>query len=516
MATLDAAKADFGAEAARAAYGATGSGVGICIADTGLDPGHEQLDDPGKIAGWRDLVNGRPDPYDDHGHGTHVAAIAAGAGTGGSSADRYAGVARGTALYGAKVLGGGGSGSDSQVIAGVEWCAAQPGVRVISMSLGTSTASDGQDSLSQAVNRAAAGGVAVVVAAGNSGDDRTTVGAPGAAAGAITVGAAASYSAPAQGLYLAYFSSRGPTVDGRVKPDIAAPGASVTSAKSGGQATYVAYSGTSMATPFVAGAVALGLEGRPSWSPGEVRAALEGTAQDRGPTGKDGAGLVDVLGFVASANGTTARTSFPAYGRVTGSVANNGLWSHAFQVSNLSAPIAAMLTIEGEAACVFLCLGIEWSPDLDVRLRGPSGAVIAQSTCAAGAECGVGRQETMHTMPPAVGTYTIEVYPFAGDPNNGKGGSFALELSGPIGPPPPPPSGSVHVGDLDGTSSPSQKRWTARATITVHDAGEVPVAGAVVTGAWGGGSSVSCTTGSGGSCPSARRSRIEGPASASR
>jgi len=121
----------------------------------------------------------------------------------------------------AKALDATGEGSDGQVIAAVEWCAAQPDVDIISMSLGTAVASDGQDAMSAAVNCAAdpnwspvcAPGAGspkiVVVAAGNAGPGPETVGTPGAAERAITVGALANPGGDGQGVYLAAFSSRG-------------------------------------------------------------------------------------------------------------------------------------------------------------------------------------------------------------------------------------------------------------------------------------------------------------------
>ncbi|HEX4976860.1 MAG TPA: S8 family serine peptidase, partial [Nocardioides sp.] len=208
----DAGNRDFGVEAARTERTwLDGSGVGICVVDTGVDPAHEQLS--GRVAGFFDAVNGRATAYDDHGHGTHVAAIAAGAGPA-----EYRGVAPGAAVHAAKVLSSAGTGSNDQVVAGVEWCAQREGVRVISMSLGDTAPSDGTDPLSNAVNAAVAGGDVVVVAAGNSGDGPRTINAPGVAADVITVGAASDHSAPVgtarrdDGIWLAAFSSRGPAL----------------------------------------------------------------------------------------------------------------------------------------------------------------------------------------------------------------------------------------------------------------------------------------------------------------
>ncbi|HEX6131877.1 MAG TPA: S8 family serine peptidase, partial [Actinomycetota bacterium] len=193
--TADASSdADYGAATARTAFGVTGAGAGICVLDTGADPGHEQL--AGRIARFRDFVGTATAPYDDQGHGTHVASIAAGDGTGGPDAAPNAGVAPGASLIVGKVLNAQGSGTTSQIVAGIEWCAGLSDVDVITMSLATSAGSDGQDALSLAANAAADAGKVVTAAAGNAGDLPMSIGAPGAAQGVVTVGAGTDWSAP--------------------------------------------------------------------------------------------------------------------------------------------------------------------------------------------------------------------------------------------------------------------------------------------------------------------------------
>ncbi len=447
---MDAARRDFGVEAAWSQFGVDGTGTVICVVDTGVDRNHEQFS--GKTLYFFDAVNGQSLAYDDNGHGTHVAAIAAGGGTGGSNAGIFRGVAPEADIYAAKVLSSSGSGSLSQVIAGVEWCAGMPEVHIINMRLGTAGGSDGGDALSQAVNAAVLKEEKiVVVAAGNSGDGPESVGSPGAAEHAVTVGAVAEWSAPvgtdrhSMGVYLMAFSSRGPTLDGRVKPDIVAPGATIRSARAGTVNGYVTYSGTSMATPFVAGALALALDANPWLTALQAKFLLEETAQDRGPEDKDtdwGSGLLDVAELVAGAAELVGAepTPFPTSQRVLGSVGDNGFWNHSFYVDGdtLDVPIGATVTIEGRVSCSLFFLGFcwawEWSPDLDARLRDPAGNILSTSECPAYGECaGVGRQETLRAMPTGPGWYTIEVWPYSGSPNNGKGGVFALELStGPL------------------------------------------------------------------------------------
>jgi len=207
---------------------------------------------------------------------------------------KYRGVAPAATIYATKVLNSSGTSVADSVEQGLAWCVAQAGVDIISMSLGTASGSDGLDVLSQAVNAAVEAGKIVVVAAGNAGDAPETVGSPGAAEKAITVGAVAEWSAPtaeanhSNGIYLAPFSSRGPTLGDAplVKPDIASPGVAVTSASAGSTSGYATGSGTSMATPFTAGTIALMLQANPSLTYTDVSNLLAATAQDRGLVGK--------------------------------------------------------------------------------------------------------------------------------------------------------------------------------------------------------------------------------------
>lgn len=262
--------------------GADGAGVTIAIIDTGVDYLHPDLGGclgaTCKVKGGYDFVNGDADPADDSGHGTHVAATAAG----------VQGVAPGASILAFKVCDGGGSCPGDAIVAGIR-AAVAAGADVISMSLGANVNGDGTDYLSREVDAARDAGVTVVVAAGNAGPGPHTVGIPAAARGAIAVGATTKQDAAAS------FSSRGPTGDLRLKPDIAAPGVGILAAIPGGH--RAAFSGTSMATPHVSGAVALLLQAEPTWGPEDVRAALAAGARDLGldaPT--QGHGVLDVVG----------------------------------------------------------------------------------------------------------------------------------------------------------------------------------------------------------------------------
>lgn len=241
-------------------YGITGKGVKVAVLDTGIAGNHPAL--RGKVVAQADFT-GEGAGTDNNGHGTHVAGII------GSSDVTYRGNAPGVKLYDAKVLNGSGDGSLSGVIAGVEW-AVEQGVSVANMSLGAEDPEcNGNDALSEAVNAAVDRGVIMVVAAGNSGPLASTINIPGCAQKPITVGAVNDYNS------VAYFSSRGLTDSGVVKPDVMAPGVNITSTWNNGG--FQTISGTSQATPHTAGVVALMKELKPDLTPSEAKQILKNT-----------------------------------------------------------------------------------------------------------------------------------------------------------------------------------------------------------------------------------------------
>ncbi|MEU7904982.1 S8 family serine peptidase [Actinoplanes sp. NPDC049118] len=288
-ATLDHSVPRIGApEAWRAGY--DGAGVKIAVLDSGVDAGHPDL--RGRIAGAMDFT-GSGSTVDGHGHGTHVASIIAGSGA--ASGGRYRGVAPGAELMIGRVLDDDGAGLGSMVIAGMQW-AADGGARVINMSLGGEP-TDGTDPLSVAVDELSRRtGALFVVASGNDGAP-VSVNAPGAARAALTVGAVDRDDRPAA------FSSRGPRLgDGLFKPEIVAPGVGIVAARAAGTElgdpvgdAYTALSGTSMATPHVAGAAAILAQRRPVWRADRLKDALiSSTAPVDGGWAAVGAGRVDV------------------------------------------------------------------------------------------------------------------------------------------------------------------------------------------------------------------------------
>lgn len=254
--------------------GMTGRGVVLSVVDTGIDRRHPDLD--GRIQAVKDFtLEGFKDLS---GHGTHVAGVAGGNGL--ASDGVYKGVAPEVILLGAKVLKGDGTGRMSDVMAGVEW-SVEMGAQVINLSLGSPGPTDGEDALSQTCEAAVERGVVVCAAAGNEGPERGTIAIPGGADKVITVGA---FNDDKQ---MADFSSRGPTADGRLKPDLVAPGVDILAARAldvpmgkPHDDNYTSATGTSMATPHVAGVCALLLESKPEASPVLIKEALTVTAEN--------------------------------------------------------------------------------------------------------------------------------------------------------------------------------------------------------------------------------------------
>ncbi|MGV9708380.1 S8 family peptidase [Streptomyces sp. NPDC003483] len=290
--------------------GYEGQGVKVAILDTGVDANHPDL--AGRIADAKDF-SGSASTNDAFGHGTHVASIVGG--TGAASGGTRRGVAPRADLLIGKVLGDDGYGSESSVIDGMEWAAAQH-AKVVNMSLGSGTPTDGTDSMSEAVDALTAStGTLFVVAAGNEGPDPTTVSSPGAADAALTVGAVDRDDS------LASFSSRGPRLgDAAVKPDVTAPGVGIVAARAAGttmgspvDADYTSASGTSMATPHVAGAVALLAQRHPGWGARQLKDALISTAHEVPGTKvtEQGGGRIDLATAMGPVTATGSLTLPP-------------------------------------------------------------------------------------------------------------------------------------------------------------------------------------------------------------
>ena len=288
-ADLDVSVPQIGAPAVWQA-GYDGTGVKVAVLDTGLDQQHPDL--AGKVVGSQNFTDDAS-IADGNGHGTHVASIVTG--TGAASGGQYKGVAPGASLMVGKVLTDAGTGFMSWAIEGMEW-AARGGADVVNLSL-SAPPTDGTDPGSLAVDALTAEtGTLFVIASGNEYSD-AAVGSPGAATAALTVGAVDDQDA------LADFSNRGPRRgDAAVKPNITAPGVGIVAARAAGTSLgspvddhHTSLSGTSMATPHVAGAAVLLAQAHPDWSATELKDALVSSAVPGDYTPfQQGAGRVDV------------------------------------------------------------------------------------------------------------------------------------------------------------------------------------------------------------------------------
>jgi subtilisin family serine protease len=274
------------------AAGFDGKGTTVAVLDTGIDAGHPDL--TGKVAAAQDFTEDGT-TADLNGHGTHVAGTIAG------TASARKGVAPGVNLLSGRVLNANGQGLTSWIIQGMEWATQEKDADIVNMSLGGGSRfgpmSEAVDVLTKAT------GALFVIAAGNEGCE-TCVTSPGDAASALTVGAVDSADK------LADFSSYGPAGTYRaVKPELTAPGVGIVAARAEGttpgkivDGVYARLSGTSMATPHVAGAAALLRQARPGITGQELKSLLMGNAKDMKDTPVDqrGTGRVDVPSALAA------------------------------------------------------------------------------------------------------------------------------------------------------------------------------------------------------------------------
>jgi subtilisin family serine protease len=395
------------------------------VIDTGIDDEHMDLDE-GKVLAWKDYVNNQPQPYDDNGHGTHVAATLAGDGDARPADHLYAGVAPGAGLIGLKTLDSAGNGLSSNSTAAIEWVIENKnlyGIEAINLSLGSSGCSNGTGAQSTAVNAAHAAGLIVVVAAGNSGPGTCTIGAPGAAASALTVGNMTDTSSA--GFFQTLSSSRGPTADGRIKPDVSAPGAGIVSAATNTVNGYATRTGTSMATPFAAGVALLMREFAPALSPQAVKVSIiesavdwarGGNNQTAGTTGPDidfGAGRLDAYAAIRAAGANiSSPPAAPHHTLYEGSITGgaNSFVDFSIPVTTGAHPLAATMIETGVIA------GESEDPNFEVQLFEPLGSGLSSNSNK--------RQESVSLPVGTLGTYTLRVRSTAGN------GPFLVDVSG--------------------------------------------------------------------------------------
>ena len=344
--------ATVGATAARQTFGYDGAGIGVVIIDSGVSASHDDLADSRgiqRVDRFVDFVNGQEQPYDDYGHGTHVAGIIAGSGF--DSAGARAGIAPAARLVVLKVLDRAGRGRTSDVIAALDYAVAhraELNIRVANISVATGVyESYDEDPLTLAAKRAVAAGIVVVTSAGNNGSNArgvtsyAGVAAPGNAPWVVTVGASSHMgNADRSDDIIAPFSGRGPgAINFRAKPDLVAPGVGIESLSNPNSALYstaaaylidgtvpttyrpyLSLSGTSMATPVVSGTVALMLQANPSLTPNAVKAILQYTAE----TNASYDFLTQGAGFL-NANGAVALARY--FARPSGSYPSVSHWS---------------------------------------------------------------------------------------------------------------------------------------------------------------------------------------------
>ena len=327
-----------GSKAVRDTLGLTGAGVGVAVIDSGIVTYHEDLTSNSstiypygnqRVSKFVDFVNGQTAPYDDNGHGSHVAGIIAGNGY--DSNGRKAGAAPDASLVSLKVLDANGNGTVSSIIAALDWVLENHttyNIRVVNMSVGAAIhESAWTDPLTLAAKRVVDAGVVVVGAAGNFGQNSAGlpqyggISAPGNAPWVLTVGGSSTNGTAKRGDdVMGSYSSRGPSyIDWNAKPDLVAPGTGTVSLSSSGSEfaltrqmallpgsfptgtlPYLSLSGTSMAAPVVTGTVALMLQANPKLTPNAVKAILQYTAQQYpGYDGlTQGAGFLNTVGAI--------------------------------------------------------------------------------------------------------------------------------------------------------------------------------------------------------------------------
>lgn len=294
--------------------GYTGKNIGIAILDTGVFP-HPDLTKPkNRIIAFKDFVNKHTSPYDDNGHGTHVAGSAAGNGY--SSNGKYIGAAPDANIISVKVMDKNGTGNTSDIVAGIQWVldnSKKYNIKIMSLSLGSKAEQPLRiDPLVRAVNKAWEKGIVVVAAAGNSGPKKGTITTPGISPTIITIGASDNKgTSDIKDDTIANFSSRGPIYKNIIKPDLVAPGVNVISLNSNKSYTpnkatnkytdvlptdlYRKATGTSVSTPIVSGSIALILEKFPDISPDKVKKLIkENTINLNAKLYEQGKGLLNI------------------------------------------------------------------------------------------------------------------------------------------------------------------------------------------------------------------------------
>ncbi|MFI3230138.1 MAG: S8 family peptidase [bacterium] len=307
---MNTARKDVKADSAQK-LGYSGKNIGIAFLDTGISNSNDFTKPINRIIAFKDFINNKKFPYDDNGHGTHVAGIACGSGI--NSNGVYKGIAINSNIIGVKVLNSEGQGNASDVLAGIQWVLDNKkkyNIKIMNLSIGTNNTST-NDPLVKAVEKAWDLGLIVNIAAGNNGPDKSSISSPAISKKIITVGSSDDdKKTNVLGNNLVNFSGRGPTLECVIKPDIVAPGVDIISCSNNinnfnnfsilnilsvSRNNYIALSGTSMSTPIVSGAVALLLEKYPTLEPNDVKLMLKKSCKNLSlPRNQQGWGLLDI------------------------------------------------------------------------------------------------------------------------------------------------------------------------------------------------------------------------------
>lgn len=291
--------------------GIFGQNVTVAVIDTGIFPHEDFFKMPqtnmraNRIIAASDFIHPGRSPHDTSGHGTHIAGII---GAAGIYNGHYIGIAPACRLISIRILDGRGEGKASNMLLGINWILEhqkQYKIRIVNISIGAieNISSEKDNLLLNAVEELWNAGIIVVAAAGNCGPKKGSVTIPGTCPKIITVGASDDYkSIPMHGTMIRDYSGRGPTPACIVKPEVIAPGSHIVSCKNAKRG-YTIRSGTSMATPFVTGAIALLLECYPDITGKDVKLALYQSCKNLNlPKEQQGWGLLNIPALLSFIN----------------------------------------------------------------------------------------------------------------------------------------------------------------------------------------------------------------------
>lgn len=245
-----------------------GQGITICFIDTGIYPHLDFIIPKNRIKKFVDLTSNSKAMYDDNGHGTFVASVCCSSGK--RKSGKYSGIAPLADIVMIKALDKNGETNSNKILDAMQYVydhAKELNIKIVCMSFGADSIGK-NDPLQQGANALWDNGIIVVVAAGNSGPDNATIKSPGTSEKVITVGGLDSTDK--QHLSVAEFSSRGPVKE-KFKPDLIAPSVNIAGANISSEEPYIKMSGTSVATPIVAGICAVILEQHTDWTPNQIK-----------------------------------------------------------------------------------------------------------------------------------------------------------------------------------------------------------------------------------------------------